>query len=425
MIFMNNFLERLQAKIAPTAMKVGNQRHLLSIRDGIMAAMPLIIIGSIFLILGNLPFEGYDQWLAIHGHLDAWLGKIVNGSFGIMGLVASFSVAYSLAKSYKVDGVSAGVISLSCFLISTPNIVLDKAQGIPMEFMGSKGLFAAMVIGMISAEIFRKFVQKNIVIKMPEAVPPAVSQSFVALIPGIVIIALFGIIYKILGVVDIGSIHDLISVILGKPLGLLGSTLIGTIISIALNSVLWMFGIHGGSIVNSIMQPMWLINTDANRIAWQAGKELPNIITQPFIDNFVYIGGSGATLALVILAFFIAKGKQTKMIGKLALVPGIFNINEPAMFGLPVVMNLVLFIPFILTPMVNSIITYCAMASGLVMKTVGISVAWTMPPVISGYLATGGHVSGALLHVVLIIIDIIIYYPFFKMLDKREVNSEL
>ncbi|WP_231181861.1 PTS sugar transporter subunit IIC [Clostridium botulinum] len=377
------------------------------------------------MILGNLPFEGYDQWLAIHGHLDAWLGKIVNGSFGIMGLVASFSVAYSLAKSYKVDGVSAGVISLSCFLISTPNIVLDKAEGIPMEFMGSKGLFAAMVIGMISAEIFRKFVQKNIVIKMPEAVPPAVSQSFVALIPGIVIIALFGIIYKILGVVDIGSIHDLISVILGKPLGLLGSTLIGTIISIALNSVLWMFGIHGGSIVNSIMQPMWLINTDANRIAWQAGKELPNIITQPFIDNFVYIGGSGATLALVILAFFIAKGKQTKMIGKLALVPGIFNINEPAMFGLPVVMNLVLFIPFILTPMVNSIITYCAMASGLVMKTVGISVAWTMPPVISGYLATGGHVSGALLHVVLIIIDIIIYYPFFKMLDKREVNSEL
>lgn len=420
---MNTFFEKIQEKIAPTAGRIGSQKHLLSIRDGMMGAMPLIIIGSIFLVLGNLPFNGYTDWLASHGSLDVWIGKLVNGSFGIMALIASFSVAYSLANSYEVDGLSAGIISLSSFIISTPSIISDAGEGIPIGLMGSKGLFAAIVIGMVSAEIFRYFIKNNIVIKMPDAVPPAVSKSFTALIPGTVIILLFGVLYKIFEVTSIGSIHEVVMIILGKPLGLLGGTLIGTIVVVSLNSLLWLFGIHGGSIVNSIFQPMWLINTDANRIAWQASENIPNIITQPFMDNFVYIGGSGATIGLIILAFFMAKATHTKMLGKLAFLPGVFNINEPVMFGLPVVMNVSLFIPFILAPVMNAVITYFAMSSGLVMKTVGISVAWTMPPIISGFLATGGHLSGAVLQIILIFVDVVIYYPFFKMIDKDEIDS--
>lgn len=421
---MNTFFEKIQEKIAPTAGKIGSQKHLLCIRDGMMGAMPLIIIGSMFLVFGNLPINGYTEWLASHGNLDVWIGKLVNGSFGIMGLVASFSVAYSLANSYEVDGLSAGIISLSSFIISTPSVMADAGEGIPIGLMGSKGLFAAIVIGIVSAEIFRYFVKKDIVIKMPDAVPPAVSKSFTALIPGAVIILLFGVLYKIFEMTSIGSIHDVVMIVLGKPLGLLGGTLIGTIVVVSLNSLLWLFGIHGGSIVNSIFQPMWIMNTDANRLAWQDGEKIPNIITQPFMDNFVYIGGSGATIGLIILLFFMAKSTHTKMLGKLTFVPGIFNINEPVMFGLPVVMNASLFIPFILAPVMNAVITYFAMTSGLVMKTVGISVAWTMPPIISGFLATGGHFSGALLQIALIFMDVLIYYPFFRMVDRNEIESE-
>lgn len=161
-----------------------------------------------------------------------------------------------------------------------------------------------------------------------------------------------------------------------------------------------------------------MMNTDVNRLAFQAGNKIPNIITRPFMDLFVYIGGGGATVALVALIFFLGKSAEAKVIGKVAFVPGLFNINEPAMFGIPVVLNMTLTIPFVLAPVINSIISYFAMSSGLVAKTVGIAVSWTIPPIISGYLATGSRISGTLLQIVLIVLDLAIYYLFFKTLDK-------
>lgn len=426
---MKNLNQILEEKMLPIASKLGANKVLIAIRDGITLSMPLIIIGSLFLVIASFPIEAWTTWLTTIG-VDSYLWKGVDSSFGLMGLVASFGVAYSYARQHKVDGVSAGIIALSSFIVVTPFVTGENGAGIPVGYMGSKGLFVAMVLGIISALIFQWFIKHNIQIKLPDAVPPAVARSFSALIPGAAIITLWLVVFGVLDKMSIANIHDLLGKILGVPLGLIGNNIFGTIIAILLNSMFWFVGIHGGNVVNSILNPIWLMNSDANRLIFQADSaaHLPNIITAQFMDNFVYMGGGGATLGLVIVIAIIARKKNASKISKtmapLTLTPGLFNINEPAMFGLPIVMNVSLLIPFILAPMANAIISYAAMATGLVAKTTGIAVSWTMPPIISGFLTTGGHISGAVLQVVCIAVDILIYWLFYKSVEKQNLALE-
>ena len=426
---MKKLNEVIEEKLLPVAAKLGSNKILISIRDGITLSMPLIIIGSLFLIIASFPIKAWTDWLTAVG-IDGYLWKGVDSSFGLMGLVASFGIANSLARQNKVDGISAGIIALSSFVVVTPFVSSEAGAGIPVGYMGSKGLFVAMVLGIVSALIFSWFIKKNVRIKLPDAVPPAVASSFSALIPGAVIITLWLVVFGILDRVSIGNIHDLLLKVLGGPLGLLGNNIFGTLIAILLNSLFWMVGIHGGNVVNSILKPIWLMNSDANRLVFQADPtaQLPHIITEPFIDNFVYMGGGGATIGLVIVIAIIARRKRasqlTKAMVPLTLTPGIFNINEPAMFGLPIVMNFSLLIPFVLAPMANAIISYSAMASGLVATTTGIAVSWTMPPILSGFLTTGGSISGSILQIVCIVVDIAIYWFFYQAVEKKNLELE-
>lgn len=424
--------------IMPVAAKIGGFKPLIAIRDGIAMAMPLIITGSLFMIINSFPVPGWSDWLAktaVHGvSLSQVLAKITNGSFGIMGLVAAFGIAWSYANQHKSDGVSAGIISASVFFILTPSIMSgDKVpvEGFPYTYLGSKGLFVAIIFGLITGWIFQWFINHNIQIKMPETVPPAVAKSFSALIPGAVVIAIAGCVYWLFTWAGWGNIHDVIMNILAKPLGALGYTLIGTLVSILLVSLFWFVGIHGGNVVNTAMSPIWLMQTDANRVLNQAGHlDLAHgghIITQPFIDNFVYMGGGGATIGLVLCIGYLVwrkrASKQSEVLAPLTIVPGLFNINEPTMFGLPVVMNLMLIIPFILAPMVNAITTYIAMNLGLVPLCNGTVITWTMPPLISGFLATGS-IAGSILQLINIILDVLIYLPFMSALNKRQLMEE-
>lgn len=428
---MSKFNDALEKHLLPLATKLGSNKILISLRDGIIVAMPLIIIGSLFLVISGIAIPGWIEWLEQQG-IQQYLLKAVNGTFGLMGLVASFGVAHSIAKQYKTDGVSAGIIAMSAFLVVTPTVMSKgkaSEEAIPQIFMGSQGLFVALIIGIVSGLIFQWFINRDIRIKMPEQVPPAVSKSFSALIPGTVIIMLWLIIYIILDKLPFGNIHEVIVNTLGVPLSILGGSLIGTIILAGLNSMFWFVGIHGANVVNAVMQPIWLKNIDENRIAYQADPngELPHIITQPFIDNFVFMGGGGSTIGLVIVIAIIAlkhkASKITKMMAPLTLTPGIFNINEPTLFGIPVVLNVRLIVPFILAPMINATITYFAMATGLVHLTNGTAMPWTMPPIISGFLATG-HISGSIVQIVCIIIDIVIYYPFYRALERYNLYME-
>ncbi|PAE37884.1 PTS cellobiose transporter subunit IIC [Bacillus sp. 7884-1] len=430
---INNILEN---KIMPVAGRIAAQRHLQALRDGLILTMPLIIVGSLFLILGFIPIPGYADFMAgIFG--EAWLSKLlypVGATFDIMALIAAFGIAYRLAEKYGLDALSAGAISVAAFLLATPYQVSFLPEGakeailvggaIPTALMGSKGLFVAMLVAMLSTEIYRFVVQRNIVIRMPDGVPPAVSKSFIALIPGFFVIAIIWILRLIIEQTSFASLHNIVGELLGKPLGVLGGSLIGSLVAVLLIQLLWSCGLHGASIVGGVMGPIWLSSMDTNRIAFQDGQNLPNIFTQQFFDIFIYVGGSGATLALVIAMLFWAKSQQMKQLGRLAIGPGLFNINEPITFGMPIVMNPLMIVPFILAPLVMVITTYIAMSTGLVAKPAGIAVPWTMPPIIGGYLAAGGKVSGAILQIVNFVICFGIYYPFFKMWDRQKLAEE-
>lgn len=424
--------------IMPAAAKIGSFKPLIAIRDGMAMAMPLIIVGSLFTIIASFPITSWTNFIANttvnNTSLSQIFAKISNGSFGIMGMIAAFGIAWSYANQRHTDGVSAGIISISTYFILTPSIMSgDKVpvEGFPYAYLGSRGLFVAIIFGLLSAWIFQWFINHNIQIKMPATVPPAVSKSFSALIPGAVVIAIAGCIYWLFAWTGWGNIHDAIMNILSKPLGLLGNTLIGTLVSIILVSLFWFVGIHGGNVVNTALQPIWLMQTDANRVLNQAGhldlEHGGHIITQPFIDNFVYMGGCGATIGLVlcigILVWRKRASKQNQVLAPLTIVPGLFNINEPTMFGLPVVLNLTLIIPFIIAPMINAITTYIAMKTGIVPLCTGSVIPWTMPPIISGFLATNS-IAGSILQLINIVLDILIYLPFISGLNKRQLINE-
>lgn len=432
---VNSIVEKY---LTPIAVKLGQFKFLIAVRDGITVAMPLIIAGSIFTILSILPIPGYVELLNSIKFQDITLaaifGKITNGSFGILGLMACFGVVSSYAEQYKTDGKSAGVIAIASFFVVTPSVFATQGklqvEGMPYTYLGSKGLFIAIIIGLSTGWLFQWFINNNIQIHMPETVPPAVSRSFSALIPGVVIIALWGIIYGIFQWTGLGNIHDLLLHLLSKPLGLLGDTLVGTMVIVCLNGAFWFAGIHGG-VVSTILSPIWLMNTDANRLLFKAGKlslaHGGHIITQPFIDNFVFMGGSGATIGLVlgigILVLMKRASKQLEVLAPLTIVPGMFNINEPTMFGIPIVLNISLLIPFALAPVVNTVTTYIAMSICLVPLCDGAVIPWAMPPIISGFLATNS-IAGSILQVVNIIIDILIYLPFLMVLNKQQVLEE-
>lgn len=432
---INGFIE---THMMPIAVRLSQFKPLIAIRDGITLAMPMIIIGSIFLIMGSFPITAWTTWIAatsIEGvSVAAIFTKIVNGSFGLLGLIGCFGIASSYAEQHGTDGKSAGVIALASFFVVTPSIMSgDKAplEGMPYGYLGSKGLFIAIIIGLLAGGIFQWFINHNIQIHMPETVPPAVAKSFSALIPGAVIITLFGAVYAIFTWTGLGNIHDLLMHILSKPLGLLGDTLGGTIVAVFLNSAFWFVGIHGANVVNNIISPIWLMNTDANRLLFKAGKlTLDNgghVITQPFIDNFVFMGGGGATLGLVLgiglIVFMKRASKQLEVLAPITITPGLFNINEPTMFGMPIVLNTSLIIPFILAPVVNVVTTYLAMSTGLVPLCIGAVVPWTMPPIISGFLATNAW-QASVLQAVNIILDVLVYLPFLMTVNKQQKLEE-
>lgn len=410
----------LQEKLLPVAARLGNNKALVSIRDGITLTIPLLLIGSLLMVIASFPIPGWEKYLGDIGVAD-YLWKGVDSSFGLLGLVASFGIAYFMARQYKVDGIPAGIVSLSSFITVTPFITGEAGAGMPTAFMASKGLFVAMILGLINGYIYQWFINHNIQIKMPDGVPPAVSKSFSAIIPGAVTIVGWLIVYATLDKLSLPNLHEITQVALGGPLGLLGNNVIGLLILIFLNSSFWFVGLHGGNVVNAVMKPLWLANLDANKVAYQTGETLPNIFTSVFMDNFVFIGGGGATIGLVLALGYLAHkkkaSKQLKTLAPITVIPGLFNINEPAMFGVPIVLNILLLVPFILAPMFNLLVAWGAMASGLVPLTYT-DPGWTMPPVISGLLATGS-ISGSLLQIVLIVLDVLLYLPFVIAIEKR------
>ena len=425
---MTKIMGFLEKYFLPVADKIGKQRHLMAIRNGLISTLPLTVVGSIFVIFLNLPIEGYEEMISsIRPTLDIPFRFTV----GVMALYAAFSVGHFLGESYKVDPLSSGLLSTLGFLISVvvPTQVTDDIDGVigagrylTIADLSSTSLFGAIVTAIISVEIYRILLQKNITIKMPSSVPPAVSKSFAALIPTAVIILLFWGVRHGLNF-DINSTVTFAVSPLKKLL--VGNSLIGGIITVFLIQLFWSFGIHGEAVLGPIIRPMWdsaiLENMEAFDHIGNA-HELPNLFTEQFLQWFVQIGGSGTTLALAIL-FLTSRVKFLKQMGKLTIVPGIFNINEPIVFGTPIVMNPILIIPFIFTPIILTIVSYIATITGLVPMMMA-KLPFTMIGPIGSLMSTNWSIPAAILTVINFVLSLAIYYPFFKIFEKQQLEIE-
>ena len=264
--------------------------------------------------------------------------------------------------------------------------------------------------------------KKGWVIKMPEGVPPTVVKSFAALIPAGVSMLVFFVINIIFAMTPFHSAFDFIFTILQVPLLKLGNTLPAMVIAYIFLHLFWFFGVNGGSVVAAVFNPILQTLSAENLAAYQAGAPIPNIICQQFQDLFATFGGCGSALSLMIAMLLFCRSKRIRELGKLSLVPGLFGINEPIVFGLPIVLNPMILIPFMLVPTINIVISYICMSIGLVPLCSGVAIPWTMPVVLSGFLSTGWQ--GAVLQLVLLVLGIFVYMPFIKMMDKQYLADE-
>ena len=422
---MNKIINFLEEKLVPVAIWIQKNKYINGIRRAFIMLMPLLMIGSLFLMIQAFPLPAYQRGMAsLMGENWKEIFDIpVMATFSMLAVYISFSVAQQLGEQFELDSIAVGLLSMASFLILTPlEKTTDFGSVLTFTWLGSKGMFIAMLIGLATVIVFRFFVQRNILVKMPEGVPPEVIRSFEALIPGAVILSSALILRIVMAQTSYGTIHDFVYNVLALPLKSLGTSYIGAMFTVLSISILWSVGINSGSMVNGIVRPFWLENQVDNIAAMQAGQPLPHVITEQFFD-MIWMGGAGATLSLLIAILLFAKSKHIRAVGGIGMLPGIFNINEPVLFGLPVILNPIMLIPFNIIPLVMVTTQYIAMSIGLVSSPIGIAFPWPTPAIISGFL-TVGNISGSIIQIVNLIIGALIYLPFLRIIDKAASKEE-
>ncbi len=407
-----------------------NTKAIRGLKDGLLYSMPMMIIGSIFLLLANFPYTPFANWLGSVG-ITPVLNQAYESTFNIMALIASIGIAYTYVKNEGYNGMPAGVISLCTYLLFQPSQVTNQEGAnvgvIFKTWTGGQGMIGAIIIGLIVGWIYTVFLKKNITIKMPEGVPEGVAASFTALIPGAVVIIAASIIYAVVKNMFDTTPMEWIYKTIQIPLQGLTDSFGGVVAMGFLIPFFWFFGIHGSTLVGGIMGPLLTANSAANQAILDSGRELNlanggHIVTQQFLDQFMTVTGAGITIGLVIYLTFFAKSNQCRQVGRLGIGPACFNINEPVLFGTPVVLNPIMAIPFMIMPVLSGTIQYLAIYTGLCPMYKGILVPWTCPPIISGFLIGGWRT--ALLQVGILALSFFVYLPFIRVIDKMYEKQE-
>lgn len=421
---MKKLMELLEKYFVPIAAKIGSQRHLVAIRDGFATIMPIIIAGSLAILINNIPIQPYQDFMTkVFPSWKSFGGNIWNGSFAILSLLTLLTVSYNLARSYNSNGIGAVMVSFGSLLMLYAGSANDWA--IPYAYLGPQGLFVALFVALIATEIYVKLLRsKALVIKMPDSVPPAVSKSFASLFPTLIVLAIFSAVRMILVAIGVNDLHQLIFTAIQNPLMGLSNNIWSALLVVFLVHLLWFFGLHGTNILLPITAALFIPAIEFNMAAIEAGKSLPYIVTAPFFDAFIYMGGAGSTLCLIISLFIVGKSKQYRIVRNLSTAPGLFNINEPMLYGMPLVLNPMYVIPFIFAPLAMTVTSFLATAIGIVPRTIA-TMPWVTPPIIGGFLVTGS-IMGSLLALVNIAIGVAIYLPFVLVADKgiRKLESE-
>lgn len=420
----------LNEKLIPKVMQFVNTKAMIALKDGLLYSMPVMMIGAVFLLLGNFPLDAVTNALDKAG-LTPVLNQAANCTFSIISLIAAVGIAYTYVKNEGYNGLPAGVISLCTYLILQPSTVMsDGAEvGVILKtWTGGQGMIAALISGLVVGGVYSLFLNKNVTIKMPAGVPEGVAAAFTSLLPGFVLVTGTTIIYAVFkigfGITPIEWIYE----VLQLPLQGMTDSFGGVVAMGFLIPFFWFFGIHGSTLIaDAIMGPLLLANSAANQAIIDSGLELTianggHIVTKQFVDQFMTVTGAGITIGLVVYMAFFARSKQLREIGKLGIIPSFFNVNEPVLFGTPIVLNPMLLVPFIMMPILSGVIEYAAIYFGLCPLYGGVVIPWTTPPIISGFLVGGWRT--ALLQAAILVLTFFVYLPFIKAVDKKNAEQE-
>lgn len=431
----------LEEKFVPFAAKVGAQKHLACIRDTFVLIMPLTIAGAVGVLLNcigqifaknglNMPTvqAGYESFIKVSGLSNVFTAMNA-GTISIMAILLAGILSGKLTEANGGDGQAAIAVGIACFLSGltiwgiSPGEDPKAAYDTFTKLIGANGLFVAMLMAIFVGEVFPRLSKnKHLIIKMPDGVPPAVSKAFSSLIPAILTVGLAGIIYGYTFKFSGRTVFEIIEQFLGAPLKGLSQSVGMVIIMYFMIDLLWVFGLHGANIVGAVTTPV-LTPLGLENMNRFANKQEPlNTVTAGLQSGFAFMGGSGATLGALLAIMLFSKSAASKTIANLAFAPGLFEINEPLTFGLPIVMNMVLAIPFILGPIVLGVITYYLMEAGMIRRPC-IDAPWVTPPVLVGFLCTGGDFRGAVWNVIEIVLLTILWTPFILMNDKVQARE--
>jgi len=414
----------IENRISPVAGKISSQRHIMAIRDGFIAAMPFMIVGSFLLVFVYPPFSAESSWgfarswLALSGKYESQILTPFNMTMGIMSIYITAAIAYNLARRYQLDPFMTAMLALMGFLL----VSAPQANGnMPTVALGGVGIFTAVIVAIYVTELTRFLKHHNIGIRLPPQVPANIKQSFDLLIPILAaIITLYPISMGVQALFD--QLLPQAIMALFQPLISAADSLPAILLAVLICHLLWFAGIHGSAIVSGMLQAFWLTNLGLNQTDLAAGLPLTHIMTEAFWNFLIVIGGSGATFGLVLL-FLRSKSVHLRAMGKLSLVPSMFNINEPVIFGTPIVMNPTFFIPFILSPMINAVVAYTAVTTNLLPHMISL-VPWTSPAPIGAAWAMGWDFRVTVLVLLLMALSALIYYPFFKVYEKQLLAQE-
>ena len=407
---MNKILNFVETKLAPPLNKMASQHHLSAVKNGMIVTVPLTIIGSIFLLIPNIPIAAIKNFFEPYANMITTVNTVTIGS---VGLVGAASVVYYFALEYtdiKIDPLITAFVSVVAFLLAT----LTDEFTIDTGLFGTRGLFTGILVALLTGTITHFFQKKNLVIRFPDTVPPLVSKSFMSLIPAFVVLTLVWIIRVVLGINVNQVLMDCFS-----PFIFALNTLPGFLVFMFIRSMLWSVGIHGGAVL-AVADPFFLTMFGENVAAFAAGT-LPPYITASGFTMFVFLGGGGATLPLVLM-MIRSKEKGFSTLGKLCLPASLFEINEPVVFGVPLVMNPYMMIPYTLSTLTLSAGTYLLMLFNIIGRPVA-NIPWTIPPLFSHYLVTGGNIPAVIWGIAELFIAGAIYYPFFKAMEKQRLEG--
>lgn len=429
---MKKIQDWLENNLLPIASKVQQNQYIAAVSDGFSRILPIIMIGAIFTLITSLQLGGYQSFIQSTG-IKTIFGYASGVTNDLLALYAVGSIAYSLTlrKGLENDSIIVAFLSVFVLLILTPlgvsgatesGEVVSISAAIPTGFLGAKGLFSAIIIGLVVPSIYAPFIEKHIVIKLPDAVPPTISKSFSALIPSFVVAIVFSLVRFGFAQTSYQSFNAFIYTIIATPLNTFASNPLSVIGFILICQLLWFFGLHGFMVILPFLQSIFLPLSLENLAAYEAGTALPNAIVYQHFGTYVLIGGSGAVLGLTIVMAFFAKSKRYKTLGRLALPSVICGINEPIIFGMPMVLNPIMLIPFMLTPVICFLVPYLAQVLFNFTTLRGVSMPLGTPVLLYGFLE--GGVPVMLMQVLIVVIQALCYLPFFKMLDAKAVEEE-